>query len=208
MQLQALLATAGLASSAAAFQVSTSNTFKLVANVTAGDLTPSPRSTELIPFTIGDSSCNGVAGLANSGSGSYWYANGTSVFFSPGTVDSDLVWHSAGIHVTLGGTATVPLARPVGIECDNGTEGVGIVQNAAGVPALRYGGETSGWMACRPDGPLTMPEGVNVVEGGFVIGYRAEGQRRFSCAEVVLMAVCVEGEGGDGAVEVPCVIPE
>ncbi|KAL1626842.1 hypothetical protein SLS56_006659 [Neofusicoccum ribis] len=202
-----LLITALAAASASAQQRPTSNTFTLRAFPYSGtDLTPSIENYELNAVASDPSDpypCSRVASLSPPGQGGLWYANGTySVAVSPGVLGPDARFTCAGIQAAAAGTATVPATWPVTVDCGPGTEGISVqISSGTGAPVLSS--DTLSWMAC-PASQLGRP--VDFDEGTIVLVPKADGQRRLGgCAEVMLVAYCVDGEGGEGAVEVPCV---
>ncbi|OJD35215.1 gamma-glutamyltransferase [Diplodia corticola] len=190
--------------------LSTSKTIKLTANVLSSDLTPSIQSYELNPFALSstDASCANALGLSPASHGALFHSDSETPSVFTLQTGTGYAQRLSAV-VTPGGTATVPAARAVGVDCGtSGTEGVGIVQkdDGSGTPVLRYGKEGSGWMAC-PAGTLNAE--VPADEGAVVVGYRDAGQRVLSgCAEVEFVAVCSdETDGGEAsAVEVPCVV--
>ncbi|ORY69092.1 uncharacterized protein BCR38DRAFT_425277 [Pseudomassariella vexata] len=190
----ALLATTSLSSALPrqSTTLSTSYAFRLAANVTAFDTTPSAQGLEL-QYTDTDG-C--TADLILAGSGDTFYATGSNVgiadfpYPSGGSIN-------AGITVTKGGTATVPALFPVQVSCGEGTAGVtvGPDEETGAVAELLYDGGS--WMACpRDDGE------------GFRLIYKSAGQRTiFGCADVQLLPLCEdidEDDIEDGWLNVAC----
>ncbi|KZV64823.1 hypothetical protein PENSPDRAFT_690413 [Peniophora sp. CONT] len=149
-----------LALLAAAASSASATVFKLKTHVTDFDLTPSIEGQE-----VSVESDTGYAYLVQSGSG--------AVFRSNTTVDTDVTGQTTFIHITPGGTATVPSANVVTFSADAGTQGVGLVGGE-----LEY--EEGVFTAC--------PASVLDKEGDdILISFKAAGQRTlFGCANVEL----------------------
>ncbi|KAB2579119.1 hypothetical protein DBV05_g2102 [Lasiodiplodia theobromae] len=186
--------------------LSTSKSIKLVANVLGSfDLSPSVNSYELNPFELaGGDMCNNALGLSPSGYGALWRSEDGTLY----TIQSGNGWaQKITLNIQPGGSATVPAARAIGVQCGaGGTEGVTVIpENGNGNPLLEYGRDTSGWMACPSD---MLNANVPADEGAVVVGYRDAGQRILSgCAEVEFVAYCAEDDGSaPGAMELPCVV--
>ncbi|KAF6833049.1 hypothetical protein CMUS01_06686 [Colletotrichum musicola] len=165
---------------------STSNTFRLAANVTNFDLTPSLQGQELTYAPNAD--CSADVTFAPAGQGSVFYTTGSSVNVL--NFSGDDTSPSAGIVVTPGGTATVPSYNTVQLQCGAVTAGVTVAPNG-NVWDLQFQGGS--WMACPRDGVV-------------VLSFKKAGQRTLlGCADVQLLPVCDYTQGDvDGSVEVSC----
>ena len=134
--------------------------FKLKVHVTDFDLTPSIEGQE-----VSVESDTGYAYLTPAGSG--------AVFHSNTTVETDVTGSTTFIHVTPGGTVTVPSDNVVTFSEEAGTQGVGL-QNGN----LAYQGGM--FMACP--GSVLGKESENVL-----VSFKSAGQRTlFGCANVEL----------------------
>ncbi|VDB90151.1 unnamed protein product [Peniophora sp. CBMAI 1063] len=134
--------------------------FKLKTHVTDFDLTPSLEGQEV---TVADDT--GFAYLVAPGSGATFHSNTT--------VETDVTGEPFFIHVTPGGTATVPSTNVVTFSTAAGTEGVGLVDGK-----LAY--ENGAFTAC--------PASVLQREGSdILISFKSAGQRTLAgCANVDL----------------------
>ncbi|KAI3552324.1 hypothetical protein CMEL01_02556 [Colletotrichum melonis] len=144
----------------------TTTTFRLAANVTNFDLTPSIQGQELTYISTADCTANVVFGPA--GQGAEFYATGNTV--NVAHLSGDDSSPSAGLIVTPGGTATVPSLNTVQLQCGAGTSGVGVVDGS-----LQF--EDGFWMAC--------PRNDSVV-----LSFKKAGQRTLlGCADVQLLSI-------------------
>lgn len=170
----ALLAASATAASLPVRSTGTAHNFRLAANVTNFDVTPSLQGQELTYVPNADCRANITFGPA--GQGTVFYTNGYSVdvahFSSAGTPPA------AGLIVTPGGTATVPSINTVQLQCQSATSGVTVAAAATdgGAWALQY--QKGSWMACPRDGAV-------------VLSFKQAGQRTLlGCADVQLLPVC------------------
>jgi hypothetical protein len=177
----------------------TSETFRLVANVTGLDTVPTMQGRELTYNLTSPCHANLIlAPAGQTGAGFYTTSSTTGVAHLP---DSN---SPAGLVVQPGGTATVPSLNIVQAVCadDAGTQGV-VVAPAAGLGwGLWY--ETGSWMAC----PASAWD-VQAQLGGdaVVLSYKQAGQRTIlGCADVDLYPVCDSEEAADvdGIHDVTC----
>ncbi|KAK1508382.1 hypothetical protein CTAM01_02168 [Colletotrichum tamarilloi] len=144
----------------------TTTTFRLAANVTNFDLTPSIQGQELTYISTADCTANVVFGPAGQGAEFYATGNTVNVAHLSGDDSSPL----AGLIVTPGGTATVPSLNTVQLQCGAGTSGVGVVDGS-----LQF--EDGFWMAC--------PRNDSVV-----LSFKKAGQRTLlGCADVQLLSI-------------------
>lgn len=170
MVMQTLLKATILAAAATAVSIpvrstSTPDAFRLSANVTRLDLTPSIQGQELA--YVSDADCQANVVFAPAGQGSAFYTSGEMVGVNHFSDDSS---PGAGMIVTPGGTATVPSLNVVELQCSASTTGVSVT--SAG---LQYDG--GAWMACPRDGSV-------------VLSFKQAGQRTLaSCADVQLLPI-------------------
>ncbi|KAF2091003.1 hypothetical protein K490DRAFT_62334 [Saccharata proteae CBS 121410] len=173
-------------------------TFKLVANVTAFDLTPSIQNHEISLSHYGAGEDYAV--LTAPGSGFLFYANGTTADFAANTetIVSDQNAYPYGMIITPGGTATVPSTNAVDVNVGDGTRGV-YIDTSTGTPTLAF--ENGSFAAC--------PASVLQRQGDeILLSFRQAGQRTLAgCADVDLVAYCASGDadGDEFAVETTCV---
>ncbi|KAI5921946.1 hypothetical protein F4810DRAFT_675750 [Camillea tinctor] len=194
MLFQTLLTTTLLAASTSAAAVAlpraptegSSTTFRLSANVTRFDLSPSVQGQQLSLLVTGDDCALDLA-LLPRGNDFYQTPRDTLAVVS----DSG----EMGVVVTPGGTATVPSLNTVQARCGDASPGVAVAPdaNAAGAVDLQF--ENGGWMACpREEGSETV-----------VLRFRANGQRILAgCADVQLLPLCEEGSAAGEAIETTC----
>lgn len=145
------------------------NTFRLSANVTGLDITPSIQGQELTYATyVSDADCQADLVFGPAGQGATFYTTGEMVgveHFSGGSSPG------AGMIVTPGGTATVPSLNVVELRCSASTTGVSVTLNGL----LQYSG--GAWMACPRDGAV-------------VLSFKQAGQRTLAgCADVQLVSM-------------------
>ncbi|KXH42933.1 hypothetical protein CNYM01_12973 [Colletotrichum nymphaeae SA-01] len=166
---QTLIQTTLLAAAATAASLpvrQTTPTFRLAANVTNFDLTPSIQGQELTYISTADCAANAVFGPAGQGAEFYATGNTVNVVHLSGDDSSP----SAGLIVTPGGTATVPSLNTVQLQCGAGTSGVGVVDDS-----LQF--EDGFWMACPRNGSV-------------VLSFKKAGQRTLlGCADVQLLSI-------------------
>ncbi|KAK1639938.1 hypothetical protein BDP81DRAFT_185535 [Colletotrichum phormii] len=166
---QALVKTTLLAAVATAASLpvrQTTPTFRLAANVTNFDLTPSIQGQELTYTPTPDCAANVVFGPA--GQGAEFYASGSTVNVAHLSAEDSSP--SAGFIVTPGGTATVPSLNTVQLQRGAGTSGVEVVDGS-----LQF--EDGFWMACPRNGSV-------------VLSFKKAGQRTLlGCADVQLLSV-------------------
>ncbi|KAK1689732.1 hypothetical protein BDP55DRAFT_651402 [Colletotrichum godetiae] len=144
----------------------TTPTFRLAANVTNFDLTPSIQGQALTYTPTPDCAANVVFGPA--GQGAEFYATGSTV--NVVRLSAEDSSPSAGFIVIPGGTATVPSLNTVQLQCGAGTSGVEIVDGS-----LQF--ENGFWMACPRNGSV-------------VLSFKKAGQRTLlGCADVQLLSV-------------------
>lgn len=163
-----ILAAAATAASIPVRSTSIPDTFRLSANVTGLDITPSLQGQELTYATyVSDAGCQADIVFGPAGQGATFYTTGDMVGVHH---FSDSSSPGAGMVVTPGGTATVPSSNVVELQCSASTTGVSVT--SAG---LQYGG--GAWMACPRDGAV-------------VLSFKQAGQRTIlGCGDVQLLPI-------------------
>ena len=153
--LKALTLIAAAASSASALS------FKLRAHVTANDL-----SSSIEGYQVSVDSSNGNAYLVPPG-------NSPVFVNADNTINTDATGSTTHIHITPGGTATVPSSNVVTFTSEAGTQGVGIKQSI-----LAY---NNGVFVACPASVLEQPSGKTL------ISFKNSGQRTLAgCADLEL----------------------
>lgn len=163
--LTTILAAAATAASVPVRSTSTPDTFRLSANVTGLDITPSLQGQELTYVVNADCQANII--FAPAGQGASFYTTGEMVGVNNFDGDSSA---GAGMIVTPGGTATVPSLNVVELQCSASTTGVSVT--SAGLQHDR-----GAWMACPRDGAV-------------VLSFKQDGQRTLlGCGDVQLLPI-------------------
>ncbi|VDC01118.1 unnamed protein product [Peniophora sp. CBMAI 1063] len=145
----------------AAVASASATSFKLKAHVTANDLSPSIEGQE-----VAVDAASGNAFLVTAGDGATFSDSNNSI-------DTDTTGSTTHIHITPGGTATVPSTNVVTFTSDVGTQGVAVANGQ-----LAYEG---GVFTVCPGSVLQQDTDENLVS------FKSAGQRTlFGCADVQL----------------------
>ncbi|OHE92519.1 hypothetical protein CORC01_12168 [Colletotrichum orchidophilum] len=167
---QALVKTILLAAVATAASLpvrqTTIPTFRLAANVTNFDLTPSIQGQELSYTPNADCEANAI--FVPAGQGAEFYTTGSTVDVAH--FSGDEASSAAGLIVTPGGTATVPSLNTVQLQCQAATSGVTVADGS-----LQF--QDGFWMACPRNGSVAL-------------SFKEAGQRTLlGCADVQLLSI-------------------
>lgn len=151
MLMKTLIGATGLAIAATAAKIptrsaDTSAGFRLWTNTTYPgkpiEFGPEVQGMELSYIPMAD--CLAEVVLVPAGQGAVFRADGDTVGVAHiGDEDSP----SAGMVITVGGTATVPIGKPVELKCADGTPGVFLTDDGLDYP--EESGSNGGFMACR-----------------------------------------------------------
>lgn len=169
----------------------TSANFRLVANVTANDLSPSINNFVLTSYHTGAGTAYAVlVDNTTATTGRIFYINGTAidVRYNSANVLSDegsSPLFPAGVSVNAADTAG---EQSVSINAGEGETGVGLTQFPDPISELQFIGG-AGFYACKN----TLPEGPAIQ-----LLSKAQGQATpAGCADITLLPQCSEGSGAE-----------